>query len=97
MEKLARIRCRLFSGYSVQRRVRWAWWQCRPHGLKLLFSAWFPSASPTKEDTWVLRWNSDLRHPVAGLQVREAQDSQGSQSTGLGQGALSVTDCVLLS
>lgn len=75
----ARIRCRWFSGYSVHRRVRWAWWHCRPHGLKLLLSAWFPLASSTSEDTWVLRWHSDLRSDVGGLWVREAHNSQGSR------------------
>lgn len=82
---LTGIRCRWFSGYSVHRRVRWAWWHCRPHGLKLLLSAWFPLASSTSEDTGALRWKSDLRSDVAGLREREAHHSQGSLAGGPGK------------
>lgn len=74
----ARIRCRWFSGYSVHRRVRWAWWHCSPHGLKLLLSAWFPLASSMTVETGALRWNSDLKSDVAGLWEREAHGSQSS-------------------
>lgn len=73
----ARIRCRWFSGYSAHRRLRWAWWQCRPQGLKPLFSAWLPSASPSRGETWALRWSSDLRSAVAGLWARGAHAVKG--------------------
>lgn len=72
----AGIRCRLFSGYSAHRRVRWARWQWRPHGLKLPFSVGFPFTSSTSEGTWALRRSSDLRSAVAGLWARGAHSSQ---------------------
>ena len=84
----AGIRCRLFSGYSAHRRLRWAWWQWRPHGLKLPFSVSFPFASSTSEGTWALRWSSDLRSAVAGLWARGAH---GSQDLGGWQGSLGWT------
>lgn len=82
----ARIRCRWFSGYSVRRRLRWAWWHCRPHGLKLLLSAWFPLASSTREETGVLRWNSDLRS-AAGLRRGKRTTVRAAVARGLGEGA----------
>lgn len=85
----AGIRCRLFSGYSAHRRLRWAWWQWRPHGLKLPFSVRFPFASSTSEGTWALRWSSDLRSGVAGLWARGAH---GSQDLGGWQGPWTAPD-----